>query len=139
MFRFKNIFFIFLFISPSIFCQQNEKENLYFNTIKTLASKKYSNQINFAKATNFYLKENFDSTLVYSQKQLIVNNKIEEVNDYCHYFRAKCFQNKKLFKEAINENLLVSKNFKYYYKNQFLAGQLYLLSIPKSINLFHRC
>ena len=94
--------------------------------LKSISKTTYSNQNNFKKAIAFYLNKNYDSTLVYCQKQLISNNKIEEINDYCHHFRAKAFQSKKLFKEALNEVHLVSKKFEFYYNNRFTEGQLYI-------------
>lgn len=96
-------------------------ENFFF-----IVNTKYAKEYDFIKAVNFYLYKNYDSTLVYCQKQLVTNNKIVEINDYCHYLRARSFQNKKLFKESLKETKLVSKNFKYIYDNTFIAGQLHL-------------
>lgn len=111
---------------PFVFGQQNQKLQLIDSTLKSISKTKYSNQTNFKKAITFYLNKNYDSTLVYSQKQLLTNHKIQEVNDYCHYFRTKCFLTKKMYPNAIKEAELVSNKFVYYYNNQFLKGQLYL-------------
>ncbi len=108
------------------FGQQNQRLRLIDATLKSISKTKYSNEINFKKAITFYLNKNYDSTLVYSYKQLVTNNKNQEVNDYCHYFRTKCFLVKKLYNNGLKEAELVSKNFNYYYNNQFLKGQLYL-------------
>lgn len=118
------IFFL-LIISPSFF-SQNLKGKLYFYTIDTIVNKKYKNQINLIKATRFYLNKNYDSALIYSQKQLITNSKVEELNDFCHFYRGESFQNKKLFNEALNEVSLVSKKFIFYHRTQFITGQLYI-------------
>lgn len=111
---------------PFVFGQQNQKLQLIDSTLKSISKTKYSNQINFKKAIAFYLNKNYDSTLVYSQKQLLTNHKIQEVNDYCHYFRVNCLLNKKLYKNSLKEAELVSNKFVYYYNNQFLKGQLSL-------------
>ncbi len=96
------------------FGQQNQELKSISSTLKSIIKNKYSNQINFKKATVFYLNKNYDSTLVYSQKQLIVNNMTLEINDYCHYFRAICFQNKKLYQEGLNETVKWYVNNKNY-------------------------
>lgn len=118
------IFFL-LIISPSFF-SQNLKGKLYFYTIDTIVNKKYKNQINLIKATRFYVNKNYDSALIYSQKQLITNSKVKELNDFCHFFRGESFQNKKMFNEALNEVSLISKNFIFYHRTQFITGQLYI-------------
>lgn len=127
MLRVKYIFYLLLFlITPSSFGQQKEKEQLFYTNIEGLAKSKYQNQINFNKAVKYFIKKNNDSTLIYCNRQLVENNKIPEVNDYCHYFRMKSFKNKKLYKEALKESNIVSKNFKYYNDLQIAIGQLYL-------------
>ena len=112
--------------SPSFFGQQNKEELLFYAKLKKLASLKYENQINFNKTIKYFIDKNVDSTLIYSNKQLIEDNSIIEINDYCHYLRVKSFQNKKLFKEALKEVNLISKGFNYYYNAKILAGQLYI-------------
>lgn len=69
--------------------------------------------VNFKKAQSFYLKKNWDSTLVYSMKCLNSRPK-NELTDYCHLFRGVGFRELNLFKEAKKELLLVSTNFPNY-------------------------
>ncbi|WP_229684285.1 tetratricopeptide repeat-containing sensor histidine kinase [Flavobacterium limi] len=57
-------------------------------------------------------------------KQLSSENK--ELNDYCHYFRATSFNNKKLFKEAKKEFNLISSKFKFKYKAKLALGEIAL-------------
>lgn len=118
-----------------VFGQQNQKLPSIDSSLKLIIKNKYSNQINFKKATVFYLSKNYDSALVYCQKQLVVNNKVQEINNYCHYFRAFSFFNKKMFNEGLNEANLVSNEFVYYYNNQFVKGQFYseLYQFEKSL------
>ncbi|WP_310555608.1 tetratricopeptide repeat-containing sensor histidine kinase [Flavobacterium sp.] len=127
MFRVKYIFYLLLsIITPSSFGQQKENEQLFYTSIEELAKSKYQNQINFNKAIKYFIEKNNDSTLIYCNRQLVENNKIPEVNDYCHYFRMKSFKNKKLYKEALKESNIVSEKFKYYNDLQIAIGQLYL-------------
>jgi signal transduction histidine kinase len=67
----------------------------------------------------------WDSTLVYSMKQLSKSN-ASELNDYCHYFRAVSFLRKKLFDEAKNELKLVSEKFTFYHNVTFFLGEIAL-------------
>jgi signal transduction histidine kinase len=86
---------------------------------------KYKEEINFDKAQKFFFEKEWDSTLVYSMKQLTKNNPLE-LKDYCHYFRAVSFLKKKLFKEAKNEFRLVSKRFAFYHNVSFYLGEIAL-------------
>lgn len=82
----------------------------------------FKHESNFIKSQFFFNKKNWDSTLVYSMKQLSSNNNIE-VADYCHYFRGYSFLSKGLFREAKKELLLISNTFTFdYLKNTSLAN-----------------
>jgi signal transduction histidine kinase len=111
--KFKLILVILYLIIPSTLISQKLLENDVF--IKTLEkkAKEFSNEYSFGKAQSFFIKKNWDSTLVNSMKYLH-SSKNKELADYCHYFRGSSFREKKLFKEAIKELNLVSKNFKFY-------------------------
>jgi signal transduction histidine kinase len=73
----------------------------------------FKSETNFNKAQSFFIKKNWDSTLVYSMKYLNSNPK-KELVDYCHLFRGVSFRELKLFKEAKNEFLLVSNKYAIY-------------------------
>ncbi|WP_428230324.1 tetratricopeptide repeat-containing sensor histidine kinase [Flavobacterium sp.] len=71
-------------------------------------------EINFNKAQEFFFKKEWDSTLVYSMKQLNSNADIE-TRQYCHYFRGYSLMMKGLYKQARIEFGLINKSFQYYY------------------------
>lgn len=79
----------------------------------------------FYKAQAFFLEKNWDSTLVYSMKYL-AHAGHQELADYCHYFRAFSFKNKKLLQQARKEFLQISKNFRFYYKVRLYLGEIAL-------------
>lgn len=108
----------------TIFSQENLNEVLLRTEIKKIKIK-YKEEFNFDKAQKFYFKTEWDSTLVYSMKQLSENNSFE-LNDYCHYFRAVSFLKKKLFKEAKNELNIISKKFIFYHNVSFRLGEVAL-------------
>jgi signal transduction histidine kinase len=113
-----------LIIFPFFLFSQNTHNISLSSELKKKTSE-FKNEINFKKAQSFFLEENWDSTLVYSMKQL---NQVEnmELNDYCHYFRAISFNKKKLLNEAKREFNLVSKKFIFYYKVKFSLGEIAL-------------
>ena len=108
MSKIKTNFFLLIFFSPLLLLSQE----IEISTSITDALKKldFKTEKNFSKAQSFYLKREWDSTLIYSMKELDKNQK-NELSDYCHFFRGHCFQIKKLFKEAKFEMNLVSKKF----------------------------
>ncbi|MFW0738369.1 ATP-binding protein [Flavobacterium sp. T12S277] len=76
-------------------------------------SKEFEKEINFEQAKASFIKKNWDSTLTYSISALAVA-KNKKIIDYCHFFRGYSFREKRLFKEAQREMLLVSNSFKLY-------------------------
>lgn len=105
----KYYFYITLFISFPLFAQSLDL-NLFEKKIIEQKAIEFKNKLNFVKAQSFYLRKNWDSTLVYAMKELSVTNN-KTVANYCHYFRGISFLNKKLYKEAKNELFLISDSF----------------------------
>ncbi|MEL1243111.1 tetratricopeptide repeat-containing sensor histidine kinase [Flavobacterium sp. DGU11] len=93
-------------------------------TIKNKALK-YKSEPDFYKAHTFFLAKNWDSTLVYSMRQLSNDNN-SEIADYCHYFRAISFLEKKLLEEAKKEFLLTSGKFIFANKVKLSLGEILL-------------
>ncbi|OXB08963.1 histidine kinase [Flavobacterium plurextorum] len=98
---------IFVLFSLQLFSQ--DQNNLLEQTLNKKIIE-FENEFNFNKAYLFFKKKDWDSTLVYSMKQLNSNTN-KEVSDYCHLFRGFSLIEKKLFKEAQAELKLISKNF----------------------------
>lgn len=118
------VVFILIFFPFALFSQSKINSKLLSSEIKK-KEREFNKEINFKKAQLFFLEENWDSTLVYSMKQL---NRVEvkELNDYCHYFRAISFTEKKLLDEAKREFHMISSNFLFYYKVKFSLGEIAL-------------
>lgn len=117
-----SIFFAFPFF---LFSQEKSGKELLAVEIKKNAEE-FKTEINFHKADLFFLEKNWDSTLVYSMKQLSTNNKNPEILDYCHYFRGFSFKQKKLLTEAKKEFSIVSNRFLFYYKVKMYLGEIAL-------------
>jgi signal transduction histidine kinase len=88
-----------------------------------LTKQRYNKEYNYKKAVVFFEQKQWDSTLIYSMKQLTQKNCPVELQNYCHYFRGSAFNRKKLFKQAKKELNSISKGFKFDYKVKInLAG-----------------
>jgi len=114
---------VFLFLAFSLFSQE-QNNNLLDSEIRKIALEN-KDKADFYKAQTFFLEKNWDSTLVYSMKYL-AHAGHQELADYCHYFRAFSFKNKKLLQQARKEFLQISKNFRFYYKVRLYLGEIAL-------------
>lgn len=109
----------------NVFSQEKFSKDLVNIEINKKA-KEFKKEINFNKASSFYLNKNWDSTLVYSMKQLSLKNNKEEIKDYCHYFRAYSFLEKKLLKESKNEFNSISNKFRFHCRVRMNLGGIFL-------------
>lgn len=116
----KTVLLFSLLISFSIIQGQDNAYANQFNLAFKKKAFKYKNEINFRKAQAFYQNKNWDSTLVYSMKQLSANPK--DLSDYCHFLRGNCFREKKLYDQAEKEFSLISKKFPFYHLVNFNFG-----------------
>lgn len=135
--KIKILFFIILFsISPSLFSQKGIKK--IFETEIQKKSQKFTTEVDFKKAQLFFLNKNWDSTLVYSMKQLSSNKTSLELANYCHFFRGISFKQKKMLNEAKKELSTVSKTFYFHKSINNILGQISLeqSEFKKAISYF---
>jgi signal transduction histidine kinase len=111
MIKIKLLLVSILFSTP-FFSQKNYKDTLFFSSIIENSNKLKLNK-DFQKASLFFYKKEWDSTLIYTARHLNETNLIYESADYCHFYRGYSFLKKKIFKEAQKEFLLVSLRFNY--------------------------
>ncbi|WP_281336494.1 tetratricopeptide repeat-containing sensor histidine kinase [Flavobacterium eburneipallidum] len=106
------LYFSILFLFPFfLFSQITSNIDIISKRLQKKAIE-YQPEANFVKSQYSFLKKDWDSTLIYTTKQLSTNTN-REIADYCHFFRARIFYNKGLYKEAKKELLLVSKAFEF--------------------------
>ena len=123
--KIKILFFIILFsISPSLYSQKGN-EKLFESEIQKKCQK-FSQEVNFKKAQLFFMNKKWDSTLVYSMKQLSSNKISLELSNYCHFFRGISFKQKKMLNEAKKEFYTISKTFYFYKSIHNILGQISL-------------
>jgi len=105
---------VLLFSSTFLFCQTPTQSST--TSLKLLLLKKaeeFKEETNFNKAQLFFIKNNWDSTLVYSMKQLTISQN-KEIADFCHFFRGYSFREKNILQQAKLEFHLISKKFELY-------------------------
>lgn len=117
-----NFIFLLLFLPSIVFSQQEKK--YYFEIAIQKKAVFLKSEKNFNKAQYFFLKKEWDSTLVYAVKQLNSNPDLE-TKDYCHYFRGWSLREKQLYKQAKIEFSLINKSFQYYYLVDNSIGLLF--------------
>lgn len=119
-----NLVFILCLYSILLYPQNQTVKNSFNEILKKKAAQ-FDQESNFNKAQYFFINKKWDSTLVYSMKQLSSGNN-KELSDYCHYIRGNSFRQLKLFKEAQKELNLISKDFPFYYLADKYLGEIYL-------------
>lgn len=121
----KIVFFLIFFAWINILFSQHNYNSLFEKKIKK-SYYTYTHEKNFNKAQLFFLEKNWDSTLIYSMKQLSNDKKNSELNDYCYFFRGISFKEKKIFNEAKKAFQKISKEFKFYKSVKNNLGQISL-------------
>lgn len=116
--------FLFISISPLLFAQQDSL-NLFEKSIKN-KSAQFSDQTNFYKARAFFFKRNWDSTLIYTAKQLNQSNNNIELTNYSHFLRGFSFKYKNLYTEAEKEFSNIPSDFEFSPHIKMLLGEIAL-------------
>lgn len=131
------IIFYTCFFSKSNAQSYDVVETIFEKEIKK-QSQELSKNPDFIKAYSFFVAKNWDSTLVYSMKQLSFSEVKKEAKDYCHFFRGYSFKEKKLFKESQKEFLFISESFPFYKRVTMLLGEVALEQhdFEKALNYF---
>ncbi len=86
----------------------------------------HKREVNFTKACSYFEKKEWDSSLVYSMRQLYIETNTIELNDYCHYIRGLSCINKGLFPASKKELKSISKSFQFSYRVKIAEGMIAL-------------
>ena len=131
------VVFLMLFsITHSLYSQKDNEK--FFELEIQKKCQKFAKEENFKKAQLFFMKKKWDSTLVYSMKQLSSNKTSLELSNYCHFFRGISFKHKKMLNEAEKEFYTISKTFYFYKSIHNILGQISLeqSEFKKAISYF---
>ena len=115
---------ILFFVSFFVFSQEPQNIGSLMNIEIKAKSREFNENANFDKAQTFFRESNWDSTLVYSMKEIGNSKKNKELTDYCHYFRGISFKEKKLLNESKKEFHKISNNFRFFYKVKMKLGEI---------------
>ncbi len=123
MIKIKHFLMWLLFLYPFLCFSQNKPfSKTTLNVFLQKKALKFKSEVNFSKAQFFFIKKNWDSTLVYSMKQINSSDN-KELTDYCHYFRSCAFYYKYLCKESKKELLLISNSSEIYPLKKIMLGK----------------
>ncbi|MEP0266639.1 tetratricopeptide repeat-containing sensor histidine kinase [Dokdonia sp.] len=135
----RNIIFLSILLTiPLVLFSQQIIETTPFDLELKNKSSKYTHEVHFYKAQTFFFERTWDSTLVYTMKQLSSSKNNTELIDYCHFLRGFSFKYKKLFKEAEKEFSNVSSNFEFSPHIKMILGEIALeqQDFQKAIHYF---
>ncbi len=121
----------------NLFSQNDYGFSFFEKTVKT-ESDKFTQSVNFRKAQSFFLEHVWDSTLVYSMKQLSESPDNTELKNYCLLFRGISFHKKQLYDEAKKEFTKIPKDFLFHNNIILYLGEIALSQnkVPEAIRYF---
>jgi len=132
----RNTIILLFLLTTFLSSAQQEKGMTELKNRMQARSMKYVKKVNFKLARSFFFQEQWDSTIVYTAKELIQPNLDLELLNYCYLFRGHSFHKKKLYKEAETEFLKVKEPFYFYPIVQLYLAELALeqSNFDQSIN-----
>ena len=120
-----HVFLCFCLISVAMYAQEKETTSYFDNEVKRVSSA-YMKESAFAKAHTYFSKKEWDSTLVYSMKQLSINASDKGLKDLCYFFRGYAFKEKGLLNESKTAFLAISEGFTFYNQVKLKLGTILL-------------
>lgn len=119
------LFPVFVLLNALVFSQKISESNSFEKEFKARSSQFLGKTI-FAKAQSFFFKEEWDSTLVYTSRQLSQLKEHKKLSDYCYFLRALSFKKKRLYKESEKEFLRISDRFDFHHRINIYLGEIAL-------------
>ncbi|MFC4633171.1 ATP-binding protein [Dokdonia ponticola] len=120
------VFLGFAMLSVALYGQKKDADTSYFNTEVKRVSAPYMKESAFAKAHTYFLQKEWDSTLVYSMKQLTTNATDKGLEDLCLFFRGYAFKEKGLLNESKTSLLTISEAFPFHNQVKLKLGTILL-------------
>ena len=138
MLFYRNLLILFILLQNNVYSQSKIVLSPFFKEVKTHTDEFKSKS--FKKIQSYFLKKEWDSTLIYSLKELSLPQNDSKIIDYCHFFRGYSFKQKKLFEDSKYEFQLVSKEFFFYERIDMYLGEMLLgeKSYKKAIKYFQK-
>ena len=108
--KYKILVFYILNFLPLLSFSQMKREYGEFEKILKQKSDLYINEPNFKKAQSFFLEKEWDSTLLYTSKQLGLTSKNKHLDNFSHFLRGYSFYKKRVFSESKSEFLKITED-----------------------------
>ncbi|WP_298513160.1 tetratricopeptide repeat-containing sensor histidine kinase [uncultured Kordia sp.] len=121
----KYLLILFILAPVLLFSQKAAQSNVFTQQVLDKSTKFDTNPY-FAKAKSFFVEKEWDSTLVYTMKELSTKTTKSELTDYCHFIRGISFYEKKVFKEAIKEFAKTADDFEFHNNLLMYLGSIAL-------------
>jgi len=122
--RLKSFICYLSFFNSFFFFSQSESTYSEFERIIKQKTDPYTTEINFKLSQSFFLEKEWDSTLLYTSKQLSLHYKNLQLTNYSHFLRGYSFYKKRVFDEAKKEFLKISRNFDYHLHSKIFLGAI---------------
>jgi signal transduction histidine kinase len=107
----KKAFLLIFTLLPLFLFSQNEEDLSAFKKVVKSKTHKFNTSRYFSKAQLFFIEDEWDSTLLYTMKELSIPAKDRELIDYCHFLRGLSLYEKEVFEEAEKEFAKISDTF----------------------------
>ncbi|WP_299675561.1 tetratricopeptide repeat-containing sensor histidine kinase [uncultured Tenacibaculum sp.] len=138
MLFYRNLLILFILLQNNVYSQSKIVLSPFFKEVKTHTDEFKSKS--FKKVQSYFLNKEWDSTLIYSLKELSIPQNDSKIIDYCHFFRGYSFKQKKLFEDSKNEFQSVSKDFFFYERIDMYLGEMLLVekNYKKALKYFQK-
>ena len=104
---------LLLFWAFSTLSISQERDYSAFEKFVKSKSDIHTKEVDFKNAQSFFLQREWDSTLLYTSKQLSLKVENRELTDFSNFLRGYSFKQKGVFNEARKEFLKVSEDFEF--------------------------
>ena len=130
--------FILWMIPVNLFSQEIELS--VFEKEINFQSKEYGANTYFAEGRTYFFQKEWDSTIVYTAKQLSLKENSLDLKTFCYFLRGYSFQQKKLYKEAEKEFAKIVEDFTFYNHVQMYLGEIALeeYQFQKALDYLHK-
>jgi signal transduction histidine kinase len=117
---------LLLFWGFSTLSFSQERAYSAFEKFVKSKSDTHTKEANFKIAQSFFLQREWDSTLLYTSKQLSLKSKNTQLVNFAHFLRGYSFKQQGVLDEAKNEFLKIPKDFEFALHIKIFLGEIIL-------------
>ncbi len=117
---------LLLFWTFSILSFSQERDYSAFEKYVKSKGDAFTKENDFKKAQSLFLQREWDSTLVYTSKQLSVKPTNIQLTNFSHFLRGYSFKQQNVFDEAKSEFLKITDDFDFHLHVKIFLGEIAL-------------